>query len=51
MAMQFAAAISSLKQAHDRNAGVELSADDVAGLIWGIKLLRKGPQDAADDPA
>lgn len=46
-AMNFAAAVSALKQALDRNEGVSLTAEDVVGLVWGLQTLRGGNEDAA----
>lgn len=48
--IRFGHAVAKLKQAHDRNGGAFLTADDVDGLIWGIQTLR-GPRDADPAPA
>lgn len=49
---RFAEAVSKLKRAQDRRDGVTLTVAEVDGLIWGIKTLREGSEDAAaSDPA
>lgn len=46
--LSFAEAVNKLKQAADKGEGATLDPDDVTGLIWGIQLLKKGSEDAAD---
>jgi hypothetical protein len=44
----FAQALGKLKAKLDLGQGAELTADEVAGIIWGIRQLRGG---ARHDPA
>jgi len=48
----FATGLATLKARHEQNQPAELTADEVAGIIWGIRQLRgeanRGP---ADHPA
>ena len=47
--VQFAAALGKLKAMHDLGRGAELTADEVDGIIWAIRQLRRGAvRDAAD---
>lgn len=39
-ASHFAEALSKVKRAHERNGGTILTADEVHGLMWGIRTLR-----------
>lgn len=48
-ASRFADALGKVKRAHDRNGGTILTADEVHGLIWGIRTLRGSDEDDADD--
>lgn len=48
----FAGGLGKLKAKEELGQGCELTPDEVAGLIWGIKNLRGGVQrDSADHPA
>lgn len=44
----FAGALGKLKAKHELGQGAELTAEEVSGIIWGIKQLRGGVR---DDPA
>lgn len=46
-AMNFAHAVSSLKQSLDRKEGAVLDAAEVDGLVWGLQTLRRGNENAA----
>lgn len=49
---EFAGALGKLKARHEQGQGAELTAAEVAGIIWGIKQLRGGARDdAASNPA
>lgn len=50
-AVNFAAALGKLKAKHEQNLPAELTADEVDGIIWGIKQLRGAVNDAARKPA
>lgn len=47
-ALNFAAALGKLKAKHEMHEGANLTADEVDGIIWGIKQLRGGLHDAAE---
>lgn len=48
----FAMALGKLKAKHEFGQGAQLTAEEVRGIIWGIKQLRGGSsRDAADNPA
>ena len=46
----FASGLGKLKAKEELGQGAELTADEVAGIIWAIRQLRGGARrDAADD--
>jgi hypothetical protein len=47
----FADGLHKLKIRADLNRGAVLTAEEVHGLLWGIKQLRGGPDDGSADPA
>ncbi len=48
----FAAGLGTLKAKQELGQGATLTADEVAGIIWGIQNLRAGAsRDPADRPA
>lgn len=48
----FAGALGKFKAKQDLGQGATLTADEVNGIIWGIRQLRGGARhDAADQPA
>lgn len=48
----FAEALGKLKAKQELGQGAELTAAEVAGIIWGVKQLRGGiPRDATGRPA
>jgi hypothetical protein len=48
----FAGALGKLKAKQELGQGAQLTADEVNGIIWGIKQLRGGAQHGpADNPA
>lgn len=44
----FAEGLGKLKAKHELGQGAELTADEVAGIIWAIKQLRGAAHDAAN---
>lgn len=42
LATGFAAGLGKLKAKEELGQGAELTEDEVAGIIWGIKQLRGG---------
>lgn len=48
----FATGLATLKAKQELGQGAELTPEEVAGLIWGIKNLRGGvKRDSADNPS
>lgn len=41
-ALRFAAGLGKLKAKHEQGQGADLTAEEVDGIIWGIKQLRGG---------
>lgn len=50
LALDFAGGLGKLKAKQELGEGAELTAGEVAGIIWGIKNLRRG-RGSADHPA